>query len=285
MTNDQPFVGSEALADGRLRRHQLRSRFQPVFPDVYCVRGVHLTVQQRAKAAWLWSHQHGVLAGLTASALHGSKWMGDDLPVELIWSNARPPHGVRTYNLQLQADEFGLVDGLPATTPERTAFDIGRRGAVGAAVARIDALMQATGVKTGDIAELADRYRGARGLRKLERVLDLSDAGAESPQETWLRLLLIRAGLPRPTTQIPVVGPDNGKTYRLDMGWEDLRVAVEYDGEQHRVDRWQYKWDIRRREEVEKLCWIVIRVVAGDRPADILRRVHDARTARLSNLR
>lgn len=65
-------------------------------------------------------------------------------------------------------------------------------------------------------------------------------------------------------------------TYYLDMGWEDFMVAAEYDGEQHRRDRWQYTWDIRRRETLERLGWIVIQVVAGDRPADIVSRVSAA---------
>lgn len=62
----------------------------------------------------------------------------------------------------------------------------------------------------------------------------------------------------------------------LDMGWEEIKVAVEYDGDQHRNDRRQYTWDIRRLEMAERLGWIVIRVVAGDKPADIIRRVRAA---------
>ena len=54
------------------------------------------------------------------------------------------------------------------------------------------------------------------------------------------------------------------------MGWEDMKVGVEYDGDQHRSDRRQYTWDIRRLEILERLGWIVIRVVAGDQPADIV---------------
>ncbi|OHV04257.1 hypothetical protein [Mycobacterium talmoniae] len=286
MTNrEQPFLGSEALATRVLRQHQLRTRFRAVFPDVYVLRGPDLTVQQRAMAAWLWSHRQSVLAGLTAAAWQGSKWVDERLPIELICSNTRPPPGIRTSARHLEADEVGVVAGVPVTTPTRTAFDIGRRGTIGTAVAQLDALMRATGAKAPDIAELADRYRGARGLRQLETVLELTDPGAASPKETWLRLLLIRAGLPRPTTQIPVVGPDSGKTYYLDMGWEEVMVAVEYDGEQHRLDPWQYKNDVRRREEIDKLSWIVIRVLAGDRAADILPRVTDARAARLGRPR
>jgi hypothetical protein len=119
----------------------------------------------------------------------------------------------------------------------------------------------------------------------METVLELADSGAESPKETWLRLLLIRAGLPRPTTQIPAVGPDSGKTYYLDMGWQDPMVAAEYDGEQHRLDREKYAKDIRRREELDRLGWIVIRVVAGDRSADIVRRVRTALASRQPSLR
>ena len=63
------------------------------------------------------------------------------------------------------------------------------------------------------------------------------------------------------------------------MGWHDRMVAVEYDGDQHRTDRRQYVKDIRRIEMLERMGWIIVRVVAEDRPADILRRVRAALAA------
>ncbi|MBW0018741.1 MAG: hypothetical protein JO236_14520 [Mycobacterium sp.] len=284
MTSDQPFIGSEAVASEIVRRHQLRSRFRTVFPDVYVRRDQQLTLRRRAVAAWLWSHRQGVIAGLTAAAWHGSKWVDEHLPIELIWSNARPPRGLRTYDMALRPDESGIVAGIPVTTPGRTAFDIGRRKPTGPTVAHLDALIRATGINVGDVVEIAERHRGARGLRQLETALGLVDAGSQSPKETWLRLLLIEAGLPPPTTQIPVVTEDGAELYYLDMGWEDLMVAAEYDGEHHRVDRWQYRKDVRRREALDRLGWIVIRVIATDRPADIIRRVREARELRASRL-
>lgn len=286
MESDEPFIGSEAVGAGELRPHQLRSRFRAVFPDVYVQRDQRLSSRQRAVAAWLWSHRRGVLAGPTAAAWHGSRWVDERLPVSLIWSNARPPRGVQTHAMCLRPREFGVVEGLPVTTPQRTAFDIGRRRPTGTAVAHLDALMRATDIKIDEIREIADRHRGARGLRQLETALTLVDAGAQSPKETWLRLLLIGAGLPRPTTQIPVMAP-NGRVfyYYLDMGWPDSLVAVEYDGEQHRLDRFQYTKDIRRSEDLERLGWLVIRVVATDHPADIIRRVRGALEFRASSLR
>ena len=279
----EPFVGSEALHKGLVRKHQLRARFRAVFPDVYVGRDHQPTLRQRTQAAWLWSHRQGVIAGLTAADWHGSKWVDERVPVELIWSNARPPRGIKTYDMNLEPDEFGVVAGLPVTTPHRTAFDIGRRKPTGTAVEHLDALVAATGIKVTEVAELANRHRGARGLRQLETALDLVDAGSQSPKETWLRLVLIRVGLPRPTTQIPVL-TDEG-LYYLDMGWQEFIVAAEYDGEHHRLDRWQYRKDIRRSEAIRRLGWIVIRVVAGDRPDDIVARTREALAYRASRLR
>jgi hypothetical protein len=273
MNLDGPFIGSEALASGLVKKHQLRAHFCTVYPDVYAPKETMLSLSQRAYAAWLWSHRQGVVAGLTASALHGAKWVDDDLPIELVWSNARRPRGLRTFDMRLHTEEFGLLNGLPTSTPERTAFDIGRRGRLDDAVARLDALGNATGFTVEDVTAVVRRHRGARGLRQLQAALDLYDPGGASPKETWLRLLVIRAGYPRPQTQIPVISPDGRRQYNLDMGWEDLMLAMEYDGEQHRVDPIQFAYDIQRSEDLDELGWTRIRVVKENRQADILRRL------------
>jgi very-short-patch-repair endonuclease len=85
--------------------------------------------------------------------------------------------------------------------------------------------------------------------------------------------------LPTPETQIPVVA--NYRTIAvLDMGWERFKVAVEYDGDQHRTSRRQYVRDLRRLKELERLGWIVIRVIAEDRPENVLRQVREALRSR-----
>jgi CBS domain-containing protein len=237
---------------------------------------VEPSLYQRTVAAWLWSRREAVVSGLAASAIHGAKWVDDDVPIELIWNNARSPRGVVTRDDLLLAAEYQQRDGLPVTTPERTAFDVGRRGALGMAVARLDALAAATGFKVPDVEDLARDHRRARGLRQLEKALDLLDPGAESPKETWLRLLVIRDGYPRPTTQIPVLGPDGWPLYYLDMGWEDLMLALEYDGGQHWDDPKRVAYDIKRAEYVHDMGWNVVRVTKGHHPADVLARVRCA---------
>lgn len=273
-----PFIGSEALAAGRLSHHRLRVSYRAVFPDVYVPQHVEPSLEVRVRAAWLWSGRRAVVGGAAAAALHGAEWIPDGVPVELIHTNTRPPDGVLIRRDRLCAGETQLCDGLVVTTPERTAFDIGRRGAAHSAVVRLDALSRATGFKADDVLRVATAHPRSPGLRRLEAALDLVDPGAQSPRESYLRLLLIDAGLPRPQTQIPVLGADGLPVAYLDMGWEDPMVAVEYDGDHHRTDRRQYVKDIRRIEMLEQLGWIIVRVVAEDRPAGILRRVRAALT-------
>lgn len=136
--------------------------------------------------------------------------------MELTWRDARVPQGVVTRHDLLFDGEFQTLGRMLVTTPERTAFDLARRGPVGRAVARLASLARATNFKVSDVELLAGNHRHARGLRQLETVLDLVDAGAASPKETWLRLMLIRAGYPRPQTQIPVLSLDGSRLYYLD---------------------------------------------------------------------
>jgi hypothetical protein len=271
-----PFIGSEELASGRLSRHQLRAAYRAVFPNVYAPEDAELSLELRIRAAWLWSRRTAIIGGAAAAALHGAEWIPDNVPVELIHTNTHPPDGVLTRRETLCPGETQVHHGLVVTTPERTAFDIGRRGAVRSAVVRLDALARATGFKVGDVLRVAAAHPRSPGLRRLEAALDLVDAGAQSPRESYLRLLLIDAGLPRPQTQIPVLGADGIPVAHLDLGWAEWLVAVEYDGDHHRIDRRQFTKDIQRMEMLEEMGWVVIRVVAEDRPAGIIRRVRKA---------
>jgi hypothetical protein len=268
------FVGSEAVAQGRLRKSGLR-RHRTIFRDVYTPKLHQPSLRDRTTGAWLWSRRRAVVAGVAASALHGAQWVDAGAPIELIAPNARCHPGLVVRNETLADDEISYVARLPVTTPARTAYDLGRHLPRGQAVARLDALMRATPFSHEEVVLLAKRHPGARGLQRLRATLPLIDGGAASPKETWLRLLLIDAGLPPPTTQIPVIDGYRPVAF-LDMGWEEFKVAAEYDGDQHRSDRSQYVKDIRRREMVDEFGWQVVRVVAEDRPVDVIDRVSNA---------
>lgn len=273
---NQPFIGSEALAAGTVSWHELGKYYTAIMPNIYLDKRLQPSLRQRIFAAWLWSGRKAVIAGAAASALHSAKWVDQDAPVELIWRNARAPTGVKTRDELLLDGEVQRIGHYGVTTIERTAFDLGRRGPLGHAVARLDALANATDFKINDVMAIADKHPHTRGLRQLDIALDLFDPGAQSPKETWLRLLLINNGFPRPKTQIPIMGVDGYPRYFLDMGWEDIMLAVEYDGELHRTSRDQFRKDVSRLEYIQRLGWTHIRVLAGHRPGDVIRRVQQA---------
>lgn len=169
-----------------------------------------------------------------------------------------------------------LINGMSTTTPARTAFDLACRNPVSNAVVAIDALVRATRLDIADVELIAERYKGHRNVRRARRALKLVDGGADSPRETWLRLLLIEAGYPRPRTQIPVYGQYSELVAVLDMGWEDIKVGVEYEGDHHRTDRRQFNRDIARYEALTELGWVIVRVTAEDLPGGILFRLSAA---------
>ncbi|MGZ8801039.1 MAG: hypothetical protein ACXWZL_00065, partial [Mycobacterium sp.] len=265
----QVIVGSDAVTAGTLTRGQLRWNYNAIYPDIYVARTVEPTLAHRTQGAWLWTNRRGVITGRAASALHGSKWIAGQAPVEVLYSNNRPPGGIITRRERIAPGEITWINGVAVATPARTGLDLGRHLPRGEAVAHLDALAAATGVTAPDILELTHRYKGTNGVRLCREAVDLMDAGAQSPKESWLRLLLIDAGFPRPETQIPVLDEFGDPFAYLDMGWRDMMIAVEYDGEHHRIDTVQYRWDARRLRMIIARDWIHIKVIAGDRPREI----------------
>lgn len=269
-----PFLGTEALAAGRVNRYQLRTRYDTVHRNVYVARGQKLTPVDKAVAAWLWSERRATAVGLSAAALHGSLWIDARHPAELNQASRTRPPGILIRSDKLADDEICQVRGINLTTPARTAFDLGRRKGQTVAVIRVDALLQATELKIPEVHALAGRHPGVRGLRQLEQVLDLADHGGESPQETRLRLLFTAEGM-RPTrTQIEVF---DGRYLvgRIDMGWPEWKVGVQYDGVQHWEDPRRRTRDIDQDVEYRDLGWRIVRVGADllrARPGTIIAR-------------
>jgi hypothetical protein len=204
---------------------------------------------------------HGGIAlavsGRSAAALLGAKWADATLNAELTHANRHPPAGITVHSETLLPAEITEVGGIVVTSPARTAFDIGRRVSSRLrAVQLLDALANATDVKDVDVETIMSRHPGARGVMRLRRVLPLVDAGAESPQETRTRLALIDAGLPAPRTQIVVRDAYGEFVARIDMGYEELRVGIEYDGPQHWTDAEQRD----RYSALLDLGWAIVRV-------------------------
>ena len=259
-----PFRAAEALDAGAISVRDLRKFYRAVYPGVYAPRGIELSAVERGRAASLWSRRRGVAAGLSAAALLGAKWIEPSLPAELIHTNRRPPPLMTVHSDDLLAGETRKVAGLIVTSPARTAFDVGRRSDLAAGVQRLDALMQATDVKAVDIEAVMARHSGVRGLTQLRRTLRLVDGGAESPYESLTRLLLVQAGFPGLQTQLEVIDRYGFVCARIDMGWREWLVGVEFDGAQHWTDSRQRTRDIDLRCVVQHPA-----AHPHDRPAEV----------------
>jgi very-short-patch-repair endonuclease len=274
-------VASEAIPGGRVTRNDLRLRYVKLHRNVYVPRDVELTAVDRAEAAWLWSNREATLVGNSSAALLGTKWLSAGDPAELGRLRHPSPRGIVVRSGAIADDEIRPVGEMRCTTAARTAFDVGRRLPCDQAVVRIDALLNATRLPVEDVHAIAAKYPGARGIRGLRRVLALVDGGAESPQETRLRLVLVRAGLPQPQTQIPVIA--GRAVRRVDMGWTAWRVGVEYDGAHHFTNADDYANDIDRLEFLARCGWLIVRVSARqlrqERSA-VVRRVREALASR-----
>jgi hypothetical protein len=255
-----PFRGTEAVAAGALSVRELYRFYRPLYPGVYAPPDVEPSAIQRAVAAWLWSRRRGVVAGISASAVLGTKWINGLVAAELVHHNRRAPQMLTVHSDELSLGETTEVDGMTVTTPARTAFDLGRRLNLKEAVKRIDALMNATQLKVVEIESVIEGHPGVRGIGKLRKTLSLVDGGAESPYESLTRLMIVGAGMPRPQTQLPVFDQLGFVVAYLDMGWPEYRVGVEFDGAQHWTDARQRSRDVERLADLEALGWTIIHV-------------------------
>ncbi|GAA2111512.1 type IV toxin-antitoxin system AbiEi family antitoxin domain-containing protein [Actinomadura alba] len=213
------------------------------------------TVVARRTAAWLWG------LDVLPPGVDAARW-----PVELVVPpDHTPPRrpGIEVRLSQLPPDEITEVSGVRVTSMERTAMDCGRWLPRLEAVAAVDQFLR-WNVDPGRLGEMAARLAGERNARLLRRVLAAADRGAESPGESWSRVRIIDAGLPRPGTQIPVMGR-HGNPLFVDLGYEDYRVGVEYDGEPYHSTPAARAHDEDRRRWLEaRHGWVIIPITSVD---------------------
>lgn len=276
---DDVFVGGTERRAGHVTFYQLGNHHRRLLPNVYLRGDASLTALHRVRAAWRWSRGNGIVAGYSAALLHGSKWIDDDRPAELIYNNRHRQPGVIVHGDRIadRATETLTVENMRVTTVARTMLDLACWYRQDQAVAAIDALLQATKADAADALLLAEGYRRRRRIAAARQTLLLVDGGAQSPRESWLRLVLGRKGFPPVQTQIPVYDEYGDRVFAyLDMGWPEYKIAVEYDGDHHRTNRSQFSRDRRRIARLERQGWIVIRVTSDDTPDVVARAVQDA---------
>lgn len=262
-----PFRGSEAVARGRLSRSMLRGpTWRRLFPDVYLHVDAPLHHRVLCEAVALTLPDGTAVGGLSAAYLWGVDLLPHAAPVTVVAPRDRrlraDPRRTVHYSTLAPGDLTHFA-GVPVTTPERTAFDLGRRGPRVDALVAVDALLHRHVITREALRTLAAERCGWPGIPQLRDVLSLAEPLAESPMESRLRLLLLDASLPPPTAQHRVLDARGRFVARVDLAWPELRLAVEYDGDQHR-EKAQFRRDVARLNALRAAGWTVLRFTAGD---------------------
>lgn len=252
------------IGDRRLRAADIAHPFRGVASTAALdsVRSRCAAYAQRMLDGQVFSH-------VTALQLHGA-------PVPVGWRDAihvsvafprTPPRTAGAIGHSLRRIDPAAVHGVPVSSPAAAWCEAAALLPVDALIAAGDALVtgeRREGIRRRALVAVLDLRRALAerpripGAERARRALPWIRSGVDSPAETELRLLLIRAGLPEPSTDHPVLG------LHADLAYPTARVAIEYEGDVHRVDRARWMRDIRRRERMEDAGWRVVRVVADD---------------------
>lgn len=223
----------------------------------------------RAAAALLYVGEGAVLSGLTAAALLGCEAAATtDIHVLTPHSRrVRRRSGLIVHQGRIAPEDVLTIERMPVAALDLTVAEllctVNDRDALAiadqAAALSDEASRHAFAASViRRLAERADR----RGTIRANALAALISGYADSPPESWLRLLAVDAGYPAPEPQVEIRDLTGRLVYVLDLAWPDLRIALEYDGfaaHEHRGAQ-----DAERDARLGERGWIVIRVRADD---------------------
>jgi hypothetical protein len=199
------------------------------------------------------------------------------------------PH-VIVHRMKLYDDEITLLDGIPITTPERTWLDLAEMLTVDELVVAGDSCVRVPRPEfegrdvplcsLEDLQRMIDRHKGKRGLRKAKEAIALIRVGSDSPQESLLRLAMVRAGLPEPELNVPIIDDAGTLHHEPDLSYRKYSIGIEYEGEQH-GDEGQIVRDIARSEKYTALGWTEVRISKRHMHGDAKAAVAKVRAALL----
>ncbi|UVI35610.1 hypothetical protein [Brevibacterium spongiae] len=110
------------------------------------------------------------------------------------------------------------------------------------------------------LAKHISETKHLRDRSKLETAVGLIREDVDSPMETDLRLWALSRKLPEPAVHPAVYCPTIDRTLHPDLGYPKERLALEYEGDQHRISEDQWAADIDRVNALRAAGWTVIRV-------------------------
>lgn len=178
------------------------------------------------------SHPDYAASHISAALLWGLPLQGD---ASHVWitrdgrGHGRVRSNVHQVRAPLAPDEVTTLEGLRCTTLARTVVDVARDRDFIEAVMVADAALHA-GLDPEELQRVLARMRRWPGVDAARRVIGFADKRAESPYESWTRVLLDRMGLPTPELQHEVFNAHGELVARLDFALLEIKLGIEYDG-------------------------------------------------------
>ena len=144
-------------------------------------------------------------------------------------------------------EDLVVIDGVRMTTPLRTALDLGRQRWPEPALTALDALHRLKAFTVPELVSEVERFAKMRWVTTLRLVAAHTDGRSESGGETVVRWRWKDMPVPPPLPQIEV--RCGTKLARIDVGNEELRFGVEFQGrewhtgeEKEALDSERYAW-------------------------------------------
>ena len=250
------------IASGALQRIQ-RGAY------IYASDATGLRDNDRLRVRCIAAHKaglRGVFSYESAAVLWGLDLMA--VPARLnVYSNAKSSSDrgrIHRHRSALDSGEVTTIPGtpIPVTTVTRTLQDCVRTMPFRNAVVLADSVMRQELLTPEAVTDTLTHLTG-RGSSNGPLVVRAMDASSESAGESLTRCLLMEHELPSPVTQYPIAR--EGRRYRTDFAWPDLRVILEFDGEQKYVDYpGRDRQEAARDRALTRAGWTVIHLTWAD---------------------
>jgi hypothetical protein len=268
LRQDHVFVREQALAAGltedEIEQRVTEGRWLVIAPGGYALAGTRLTTRSVVRLAWMLTPTAAV-SHESAGEIHTYPLVPRGLIVLTARELTRSRHSLAKVHrtLYLPPQDIEVVSGMTVTTKLRTAADL-------AAVLHperyrqmINKLLVAKVFTPAELGGMAARWcrRGRRGsalLWSVAATYGLDYLVTDSELEQKGLEVLQAGGLPDPVLQLDLPWRSD-EPGRVDMGYPDVRVLVEWDSRAHHLAEKDFENDRRRDAEAIAAGWRPLR--------------------------
>jgi hypothetical protein len=257
-----------------------------VRPDVYRCQGAPPTWRQRLMAVCLCVGDPVAASYCSAGRL----WQLNDVPkidLEVTAPRTRRVRlpGVVSHSANLSAADITTRFNIPVTTVVQTLLDLSSSLDVDLVEKILDDALRRKLVVIAEIhRRLAQCNRGGRrrlaALKAMVEARGLDYVAGESVWEDRIFRWIVDSGLPTPDRQVWVT--IDGTNYRIDLGYVDLKIAIEFDGYDYHHLHSRHVSDRERIIALQLAGWLVLPFTAATTKQVVIDRVREARAIRLS---